>query len=106
MDAWKNHPSKGHPRPEPLLARTSDQVTARSKVLDDAAERFVERDVGLGGASGQGSREHFADLAEQMILADHAFGNRHHQLGALAEDSFAMVGEEAGAADERAVDLD
>src|SRR3954454_10096052 len=93
-------------RPEPLLPCAADQVPAGSEILDDAAERFVERDLGRARPAGERSREHLADLAEQMVLADRASGDRDHQLGALAENSLLMVGEEAGAADQRAVDLD
>src|SRR4051812_42988575 len=71
-------------------------MPGRSQVLDDAAERFVDGDVRIAGAAGEGAGEHLADLAEQMLRADGVRRERVQIFGALGADAFLMVGEEAG----------
>ena len=89
-----------------LRCQLPDNMPRRGQILDDAAERFVDRHVGIAGAAGQRPGHDLADLAEQVILADRAGGERVQIFGALGADAFLVIGEEAGAGDQRIVDLD
>src|SRR4051812_2255520 len=92
--------SEGNSGAEPLLCRAADEIPAGGEILDDAAERLVDRHVAAAGAAGEGAGEHFPDLAEEMILADRALGEGGEQLRTLAQHALLVVGEEAGALDE------
>ena len=80
-------------------------VTGGGEVLDDAAERLVDRDVGGIAAARQRAGHDLADLAEDMVVADQAGRLRAEEFGALGEHALAMVGEEAGADDQVVGDL-
>src|SRR3954469_4471439 len=88
-----------------FVSQPRDDVTRRGEVLDDAAEGFVDRDVGGAGAAGEGAGEDLADLAEQMILADRSGRQSVEIFGALGADALLMVGEQAGSGDEGVFEL-
>ena len=75
------------------------------EVLDDTAERFVDRDVVRGAAAFQGSGHDLADLAQEVIVSDKASRFGTEEFLALSEDALAMIGEESRPGDDRLVDL-
>src|SRR4051794_5341759 len=97
---------KLYSRPSSRRPILPHDMPRRNPILDDAAERVVDGALRRAGAARERAGEDLADLAEQMVRADRAGRERVQIFGALGAHAFFMVGEEAGAGDQRVVDLD
>jgi hypothetical protein len=51
------------------------------------AERFVNRNVGIGSSTHDIARQNLTDLSEDMIIADHALILRPQKFGALMQET-------------------
>jgi hypothetical protein len=75
------------------------------QVLNDVAERLIQRHVLGRGATRVRAAKHLADLGQQVILGDEPVADGRLQFGALRQDRNAVVGEVSRTGDQVVVYL-
>jgi len=89
-----------------LLLRGLEQRPGAGQVLNHVPERLVDGDVRPGAAARDPARQDFADLSDDVLIADEARFLGSQEFGALAQHALAAVGDEARSDHEIVVHFD